>query len=449
MNATAIEKQIDVYNNNSNIINVLDMINPAFYDLWLSEQTRIIAKGGRSSFKSSVISIKLVVDFLDDSMGNVVIFRKVGKYLRTSVYEQIKWAIYMLGVDDEFIFGKSPLQITHKSTNTAFYFYGVDDPQKLKSMNIAVGYVMALWFEELAEFAGVEDIDTVEDTFIRKNIGDGKEVKVYFSYNPPRNQYAWVNEWVDSKTGDDDYLIHSSTYMDDELGFLSEQMLRKIEQYKENDYDYWRWMYKGDIIGMGDTIYNMNHFQSLQQLPNDDSIMFIDIAIDTGHQTSATTYLALGYTKRRNVILLDTYYYSPEDRLIKKAPSELSQEYKQWEDNIRAKFKKPIDTRTIDSAEGALRNQIFKDYGIRLHPVNKKDKENMIDYTTDLLVEKRFYYLDTENNRIFIEEHKKYRWDSKTLKPGRKPKPVEVDDHTCDAFQYYVMDNLQKLGLVF
>jgi len=43
----------------------------------------------------------------------------------------------------------------------------------LKSAKIAVGYVMALWFEELAEFSGVEDIDIVEDTFIRTDIGTG------------------------------------------------------------------------------------------------------------------------------------------------------------------------------------------------------------------------------------------------------------------------------------
>lgn len=70
--------------------------------------------------KSSVISLKLVIDFLDDPQGNVICLRKVAKYLSTSVYEQIKWAIYMLGVEDEFFFGKSPLKIEHKETKTAF-----------------------------------------------------------------------------------------------------------------------------------------------------------------------------------------------------------------------------------------------------------------------------------------------------------------------------------------
>lgn len=428
-------------------VNIMDLMNRNFYSFWLNDKPHSILSGGRSSMKSSVISLKLVMDFLEDDEGNVVCLRKVAKYLSVSVYEQIKWAIYMLGVQDEFRFGRSPLIIEHKRTKTAFYFYGVDDPQKLKSMNIAVGYIMALWFEELAEFDGVEDIDIVEDTFIRQDLGD-KEVKVYHSYNPPRNPYAWVNEWKDSKSNDEDYFLHHSTYLDDEKGFLSKQMIRKIEQYKENDIDYWRWMYNGEVIGLGDMIYNMNHFHPLQTLPEDDAILLIDMASDTGHQVSATTHGAFALTKKQNVILLDTYYYSPDNKVNKKAPSDLSKDYYEWQQKIRDTYRKNIDMQTIDSAEGALRNQIFKDYGIRLHPIPKKKKVDMIDNVHDLLAQGRFYYLDTPNNRIFIEEHRKYQWDADTLQSD-DPKVVKEDDHTVDMFMYYVNDNLRKLGLKY
>lgn len=428
-------------------INVMDLMNVNFYSLWLAEQSHIVAKGGRSSMKSSVISLKLVVDFLEDDLGNVVCLRKVGKYLSTSIYEQIKWAIYMLGVEDEFYFGKSPLIIRHKATNTAFYFYGVDDPMKIKSAKIAKGYVMALWFEEAAEFAGVEDIDIVEDTFIRQEI-EGKEVKVYFSYNPPRNPYSWINEWLDTKAGDDDYFIHHSTYLDDKKGFLSEQMIRKIEKYKENEEDYWRWMYAGEVIGLGDMVYNMDHFHEIEELPKDDDLILIDIAIDSGHQVSATTFLAFGFTKKRNVILLDTFYYSPENKVVKKAPSELSKDLKEWMEKIQQTYNRHFDQQTIDSAEGALRNQFFKDYGIRLQPVAKKKKIDMIDNVQDLLAQGRFFVLKTATNEIFLTEHKKYQWDADTIQSD-DPKVIKIDDHTCDAFQYYVQDNLRKLGLKY
>jgi phage terminase large subunit len=429
------------------VVNILDLINPHFYSLWLAKEPHIIAKGGRSSMKSSVISLKLVVDFLNDEQGNVVCLMKVAKYLSTAIYEQIKWAIYMLKTEDEFTFFVSPIRIVHNRTGTAFYFFGVDDPLKLKGAKIAKGYVMSLWFEELAEFAGVKDIDIVEDTFIRQDLR-GKEVKVYASYNPPRNPYSWINEWVDSKVNDNDYFIHHSTYLNDEKGFLSAQMLRKIEKYKENDIDYWRWMYRGEIIGLGDMVYNMSHFHVIDELPHDDDIILIDTSSDTGHQVSATTHLAIAYTKKLNVILLDTYYYSPEHKVVKKAPSELSKELHEWVDSVKRIYKKNIDMQTIDSAEGALRNQYHKDYGIRLHPVKKKKKIDMIDNVQDLLAQGRFFVLKNKNNEIFLTEHRKYQWNTDTLQSDA-PKVIKVDDHTCDAFEYYVQDNLRKLGLKY
>jgi phage terminase large subunit len=110
------------------------------------------------------------------------------------------------------------------------------------------------------------------------------------------------------------------------------------------------------------------------------------------------------------------------------------------------KYQVNLDTQTIDSAEGALRNQYNKDYGIYLTPARKKDKEKMIENVEDLLAQNRVYVLNTENNKIFLEEHKKYQWDEDSLKTD-KPKVVKIDDHTVDAFQYYVNNNLEKLGL--
>lgn len=429
------------------VFNVLDNINPVFYRLWMAEESRIIAKGGRSSFKSSVISLKLVHDFIQNPEGNVVVLRKVAKYLRTSVYEQIQWAIYAMGLQDQFIFRESPMKIIHKATKTAFYFFGVDDPMKLKGAKIAVGYVTDLWFEELAEFSGVEDIDVVEDSFIRQDLGEGKSVKVYMSYNPPRNPFNWVNEYAASKEADEDTLVHSSSYQDDLLGFLSGQMLKKIEQYRIDDPEYWAWMYMGKVTGYGDLIYNPSHLQPADRIPTDDKLMLVFIASDAGHMKSATTHLALGWTRKGNVYLLDTYYYSPADLEIKKAPSEMSSDYKIFIDKVRAEWKVPIKKFTIDSAEGALRNQIYKDYRIRLSPVAKKDKLTMIDYVTTLLAEKRFYYIDRESNKVFVNEHQMYRMDPKTIAAGKTPKPIEVDDHTVDAFQYFVIDNLKLLKL--
>lgn len=433
---------------NDRVVNPIWKINPAFYRVWASIEPHKILYGGRSSTKSSVVSLRLLTTFLSEPEANILCFRKVANTLAGSVYEQIKWAIYELGVADRFFFGTSPRVIRDLRTGTAFYFFGVDDPLKIKSAKIAKGYVRALWFEELAEYKDFAEIDTVEDSFIRQKLPDNRLVEVWYTYNPPRSQYAWVNEWTESKKNDPQYFTHSSTYLDDERGFISGQLLTKIETYKKNDLDYYRWQYLGAIIGLGDTVYNMAFLKThtMPELPANDPIILIDIAADTGHQVSATTYGAFALTASQKVILLDCYYYSPAGKAVKMAPSELSAAYWTFRTDIVKTYGRQIDRETIDSAEGALRNQIFKDHGLRLRAVNKLKKIDMIDHVQDLFAQGRFYILDKPSNAIFIDEHKRYAWDPDTIERD-DPKVVKENDHTCDMMQYYVLDNRRKLGL--
>ena len=427
--------------------NVAELINPAFDEVLFTDKSHTVLAGGRASTKSSVISIKTVLEFMDDPLANVVILRKVGSYLRGSVYEQIKWAIFELDLEQQFKFYTSPLKIVHKRTDTAFYFFGVDDPGKLKGQTIAKGYVHAVWFEELAEFESPRDIDIVEDTYMRQELPKGREVKVYFSYNPPKNPYDWVNEWVEDKKLDSNYFVHYSSYLDDEYGFVSKQMKEKIERYKETDNDYYRWMYLGEVVGLGTHIYNLNHFQAIDELPADDILIGISFALDTGHQQSATSCLAVGITAKGKAILLDTLYYSPAGKSEKLAPSQLTVLIHDFTERVMFEYKGiPKIKMTIDSAEGAIRNQYRLDYNEVWHPVAKKKKQTMIDNTLSLLAEGRFYYLDNDNNKIFIEEHKMYRYEEKTIDTP-EPRVVKEDDHTVDAFHYFIMDNAQLLEL--
>lgn len=428
-------------------VDVDSMINPHFDNVLFSDDLNKVLKGGRGSTKSSVISLQLVLDFLEDEQANVLVMRKVANNIELSVYEQIKWAIYELHVQDLFKFKTSPYRITHKATGTAFYFSGVDDPQKLKSMIIANGYIRWLWFEELAEFDNWDEIDMVRASFTRKKLPPGKHVVTYYSYNPPKNPYDWINEWLNKHQGLSNWFIDHSTYLDVTLpGILSDDYIDEINIVKANDPDYYRWMYLGEVIGLGTNIYNISLFNRLKGLPDDDYITNLYYSADTGHEVSATACGCFGLTRKGNVILLDTYYYSPEGKTHKKPPSELSKDLKAFIDKNTNKYDKQPTRMTIDSAEGALDNQFYNDYGIHWSKVKKLKKVDMIDRVQDLLARDRFYYLDIEPNKIFIEEHKRYQWDEKTLQSD-DPKVIKEHDHTCDMCQYFVRDNEVDLGL--
>lgn len=431
-------------------IKLSSIVQPHFYSFWNSKAPYLILNGGRGSFKSSTISIKLLVKFKKHTQQgnkvNVVVVRENAVNLRDSVYGQIVWAISKLGMIREFRYSVSPMKIVHKRTGSTFYFYGGDNPERLKSNT--VGDLMALWYEEAANFKSAEVFDQTNPTFIRQKAECVDQVQVIYSYNPPKNPFDWVNEWVDEKAGDPEYFVDKSTYLDDELGFTTKQQLALIESYKKNDYDYYRWLYLGEVIGLGNNVYNMALFHEIDELPDDDYVAELAYSIDSGNQTSATTCLCLGITGKGNVILLDTYYYSPAGLANKKAPSQLAKELHEFIKRTASEFPEaPIIKRTVDSAEGGLRNQYYNDYGTRLHGVNKSEKKaTYIDYPQDLLAQGRVFILRKKSNNIFITQHREYRWDESSLESDN-PKVIKENDHTCDAFQYFCMDNKRLLGL--
>ena len=427
---------------------VQENINPHFKSVWVSSLPYNVLKGGRNSFKSSVIVLKLVYMMLRyiivGETANIVIIRKVANTIRDSVFNKVWWALSLFGIDRQFSKTVSPFKIVHKKTGSTFYFYGQDDFQKLKSNDI--GNIIAVWYEEAAEFASQEDFDQSNVTFMRQKHPRAKFVQFFWSYNPPRNPYSWINEWFENIKTNKNYLAHSSTYLDDKLGFVTEQMLEDIERIKENDFDYYRYLYLGEAVGLGNNVYNMSTFHPIESLPSDDRLIGICFALDGGHQQSATACCSFGITAKGKVILLDTWYYSPAGQVNKKAPSQLSKEIYEYMSSVIDKYKVQALQYTIDSAEGALRNQMFLDFGLRWHPVAKLKKVTMIDSFQSLLAQGRFYYLNIENNKIFIEEHKMYRWDEKTIKSDN-PSVIKEDDHTCDTAQYFVLDNAKLLGL--
>lgn len=435
-------------------------INPHFEEVWYTEKPYNLLKGGRNSFKSSVIALLLVYKMLQylskGEKANVVVIRKVAGTIRDSVFLKVKWALNKFGVLEQFHDTVAPFKLLHKQTGSTFYFYGQDDFQKLKSNDI--GNIIAVWYEEAAEFGDSEEFDQTNTTFMRQKHPLADMVIFFWSYNPPRNPYSWINEWGDSLVGEGDYLLHSSSYLNDELGFVTEQMLQDIERIKNNDYDYYRYLYLGEPVGLGTNVYNMNLFKGLDELPDDDKIIALYYAMDTGHSVSATSCGCYGVTAKGKVIRLNGYYYSPAGQVRKKAPSELS---KDIHDFVTATATcehwkgARIMKRTIDSAEAALRNQYYKDYGQHWDPVGKKKKIDMIDIVHDLLAQGRFYYLkkpyktglpNCDSNDIFVEEHKKYQFDERTLNSD-DPKVIKEDDHTCDEFQYFCTANARDLRL--
>ena len=147
-------------------------------------------KGGRGSTKSSFISLVIVRGLLADPNANAIIYRKVGNTIKDSVYSQMLWAIDQLGLAPWFQAKVSPFELIYKPTGQRVLFRGADDPLKSKSIKLQHGYFRYLWFEELSEFRGMEDVRTIKQSVFR---GVDRGVTLY-SYNPPKSANNWVNK---------------------------------------------------------------------------------------------------------------------------------------------------------------------------------------------------------------------------------------------------------------
>ena len=370
--------------------------------------------------------------------------RENQQYLRDSVYNQILWAMSILGVESEFRTRVSPMIIQHIRTGSTFYFYGANDPQKLKS-NI-VGNIVGVWFEEFSNLKNAEVFDQSVPTFIRQKPYFANQVKVYISYNPPRNPYAWVNEWVTQREVDDDYFIDTSTYLDDELGFTTEQQLKLINQYKKNDPDYYRWLYLGEAVGLGTNVYNMDLFKVVDRIPDDEYLTDILYGLDTGFMVSATACVALGFTNKYNAYVLDTFYYDPTKYARKLSAQEQAERIHDFIDEMTNKYGLYPTNMTIDSADGGIYTQYWQMYNVQWSKVRKLGEPEMIDRVQDLLAQGRLFALKTPGNETMLDEHKKYQWDPATVNSDN-PKVIKEFDHSCDALKYGVLDNEQLLGL--
>lgn len=449
-------------------VSLREIVAPHFWATFKSRAMHQIDKGGRGSTKTSKNAIKICYHLLKETPCSAVCIRKTQKSLRNSVYKEIKRAMKRLGLMEgrDYKANLSPLEITLGNGNK-IYFAGADDYEKIKGMIDENSPIRIVWFEELTEFDSPESIDNIVATFSR---GNDEWFSVLYTFNPPKNKFDWVNQWVEEKR-QEGYQVVESDYRTVPLSWLGNMFIREAERLKTYDEKRYNWIYLGEVIGMEGLIYNFDQIQSITEKEINDKqlkIFYLDFSADSGHQTSATTCGCFGYLSDGRWALLDTYYYSPHEKPVKKAPSELSKDLHDFQVAMMKKWGANIDRMTIDSAEGALRNQFFKDYGERLHPVNKgKDKQTLIDYAQDFLAKGKFFVLNNPNNQIFLTEAKNYMYREGSIERG-KPEPDKSEkeirgdayrntfsadcsyyyaDHTCDVFQYWVADNLQKLGL--
>jgi len=211
----------------------------------------IISKGGRGSIKSNFWAAIAEETIYNDNQAHVVYTRRYKTDLRGSVYNQFMKTIIRHNMLDEWDFTTSPMMAKYKKTGQCVIFVGADKPISLKSYNLSFGYVKLLIHEECDEMAGLEQMDNIEDTFLRSDTF-ALDIKVF---NPPKSANNFMNEYVNECRKKDSTYIAHSYYYNVPVKWLGQRFFERAEWFKQHKPRYYANNYMGEVVGTGGTIF--------------------------------------------------------------------------------------------------------------------------------------------------------------------------------------------------
>ncbi|XP_069176880.1 PBSX phage terminase large subunit-like [Procambarus clarkii] len=154
-----------------------------------------------------------------------------------------------LGIRHLFKTTVSPLEITYIKTGQKIVFLGCDDPTKVKSIKFEHGYPAIVWFEELDQFTGMEEIRNLNQSLLR----GGDKFWAFYSYNPPKSKNNWVNE--EMLIDKPNRKVYHSTYLGVPKEWLGELFFIEAEQLKETKEMAYRHEYLGEATGTGGSVF--------------------------------------------------------------------------------------------------------------------------------------------------------------------------------------------------
>jgi phage terminase large subunit len=398
------------------MVKLSNLIAPSFYEVHqaLKQQkyTHYWLNGGRGSTKSSFVSIEIILGIMSDPKANCVAMRKVGVNLKDSVFEQLQWAISVLGVERYWNTKHSPLELTYTPTGGKILFRGADNPKKIKSTKFRQGYCKYIWYEEVDEFAGMEEIRTINQSLLR----GGESFCVFYSYNPPKSQRNWVNKEILEKQNDK--LVHHSTYLQVPKHWLGEQFFIEAEHLKSVNEDAYKHEYLGEVTGTGGEIFRN---LTIRVISDEEIKSFDKIArgLDWGYATDPFHYTVNHYDKTRRRL-----YIFYEIQLVNLSNRKAAEMIKQ-ENKSNALI-------VCDSAEPKSIAEV-SEYGLRV--IGARKGPDSVEYGIKWLQDLEEIVIDPIRCPNTAKEFQGYELE-KDNNGGFKAKFPDKNNHSIDAVRY-------------
>ena len=394
---------------------IADNFHPVIRDIRNGKHSEYDFPGGRGSTKSSAISCTVIELIKNNPTMHALVMRKVGNTIKDSIYAQIKWAIQKMGLEDEFRCKTSPIEITYKPTGQKIYFRGADDPLKIKSIKPEFGYIGIVWFEELDQFAGPEEIRNIEQSAIR---GGDVAFKLK-SFNPPKSKNNWANEYIEkAETENPEVVVHRSTFLDVPSEWLGQRFIDDAEHLKEVNPKAYDNEYMGNANGTGGNVFEYIEKRTI----TDEEIATFDRiyqGVDWGWYPDAYAFVRAYYdSTHEKIYLLDENY-------VHKTSNEITAEWireKGYDDYVV----------TCDSNENKSVSD-YRDMGIPAREAIKGP--GSVEYGFKWL-QRRTIVIDKSRTPNAYDEFTKYEYDRDKDGNIISGYPEGQEDHTIAAVRY-------------
>ena len=380
--------------------------SPAFVPLFKNKLRYEIPWGGAGSGKSHIIARKLLYRMLNESdvKHNFLIIRKVDRTIKKSVWTLMKNIISIWGLTDQFQFNQTDRTMTWKFNGAQFMFSGLDDVEKLKSIE----GVTSIWVEEATEL-NQEDFEQL-DLRLRGEFGCLKQISLTFN---PISEQHWIKKiFFDSPM--EGVFTLKTTFLDNH--FIDDEYKMVMQNKKVTNPRFYN-IYALGNWGTAEGLIFQNVTQRLireDELTGLDCVQGLDFGYTNDPSAFNQTYIDL---KNKKIFIFDGFY---EKGLSNNA--------------ITAKIKELALHRHMTTADSSEPKSIdaIKAKGVRVQGAQKgKDSINSgIDFLLDYEIILNAHLVE------FMTEFNNYSWaiDKKTNKTTNKP--VDDFNHFIDSLRY-------------
>lgn len=180
--------------------------SPAFVPLFANQSRYQVAWGGAGSGKSHIVARKILYRLLkeQDVAHNFLVIRKVDRTIKRSVFTLVRNIISRWKLTGEFNVNLADKTITYRPNGSQIMFSGLDDVEKLKSIE----GVTSIWCEEATELTQ-QDFEQL-DLRLRGDHGCLKQI--ILTLNPISEQH-WIKKIFFDDPMEGVFTLHT-TYLD-------------------------------------------------------------------------------------------------------------------------------------------------------------------------------------------------------------------------------------------